>query len=252
MRFTTAAEMVKELVEARRNNELRRVTARWTLYELLVIEEMGYVALAEAGAEMLFQVISGRAEKAAVIITTNLPFSEWTTVFPNAWLCKAMVDPLTDRAHIVDTGTESYRFRRSLDKQRKKNQGRRARLMYELVEPEQSWFYAKVRWAVMMEGREISEWEEAGCLFRSEDFDSAFQRALMIGMIGEGYQGGGEEGTRRPRGVETRLAEVVTLDCLGTELEEETEMYWTRRPAREKIPFEHRFEPAAKEPKSQY
>ena len=70
----------------------------------------------------LFQVIAGRAEKAAVIVTTNLPFSEWTTVFPNARLCKAMVDRLTDRAHIVDTGDESYRFRRSLDKQLKKNQ----------------------------------------------------------------------------------------------------------------------------------
>jgi DNA replication protein DnaC len=123
VRFTTAAEMVNELVEARHNNELSRVTARWTRYELLVIDEMGYVALAEAGAEMLFQVIAGRAEKAAVVITTNLPFSEWTTVFPNARLCKAMVDRLTDRAHIIDTGDESYRFRRSLDKKQKNREG---------------------------------------------------------------------------------------------------------------------------------
>jgi DNA replication protein DnaC len=123
VRFTTAAEMVNELVEARHNNELSRVTARWTRYELLVIDEMGYVALADAGAEMLFQVIAGRAEKAAVVITTNLPFSEWTTVFPNARLCKAMVDRLTDRAHIIDTGDESYRFRRSLDKKQKNREG---------------------------------------------------------------------------------------------------------------------------------
>ena len=121
VRFTTAAEMVNELVEARHNNELSRVTARWTRYELLVIDEMGYVALAEAGAEMLFQVIAGRAEKAAVILTTNLPFSEWTTVFPNARLCKAMLDRLTDQAHIIETGTESYRFRRTLDKRRRKS-----------------------------------------------------------------------------------------------------------------------------------
>ncbi len=120
VRFTTAAEMVNELVEARHNNELNRVTARWTRYELLVIDEMGYVALAEAGAEMLFQVIAGRAEKAAVIVTTNLPFSEWTTVFPNARLCKAMVDRLTDQAHIIDTGKESYRFLRTLEKKRGK------------------------------------------------------------------------------------------------------------------------------------
>jgi len=112
--------MVNELVEAKHKNELNRVTARWTRYELLVIDEMGYVALAEAGAEMLFQVIAGRAEKAAVIITTNLPFSEWTTVFPNARLCKALLDRLTDKAHIVETGSDSYRFLRTLAKKRGK------------------------------------------------------------------------------------------------------------------------------------
>ena len=120
VRFTTAAEMVNELVEARHKNELSRVTARWTRYDLLIIDEMGYVALAEAGAEMLFQVIAGRAEKAAVIVTTNLPFSEWTTVFPNARLCKAMLDRLTDQAHIIETGSESYRFRRTLEQKRGK------------------------------------------------------------------------------------------------------------------------------------
>jgi hypothetical protein len=118
--------------------------------------------------------------------------------------------------------------------------------MYEMAEPEQSWFFARVRLAVMVEGRGIRAWEEAGFLFRSEDFDSAFQRALAIG---EGYQGGGEEGKRRPRWVETRLAEVITLDCFGVELAEETEMYWNRRPTREKIAFEHQFDPASKEPK---
>ena len=80
-------------------------------------------SVAEAGAEMLFQVIAGRAEKAAVVITTNLPFSEWATVFPNARLCKAMVDRLTDRAHIIDTG-DAYRFRRSLAKKQKSREGR--------------------------------------------------------------------------------------------------------------------------------
>ena len=120
VRFTTAAEMVNELVEARHKSELNRVTARWTRYERLVIDEMGYVALAEVGAEMLFQVIAGRAEKAAVIVTTNLPFSEWTTVFPNARLCKARLDRLTDLAHIIETGKDSYRFLRTLAKKRGK------------------------------------------------------------------------------------------------------------------------------------
>jgi DNA replication protein DnaC len=106
VRFTTAAQLVNELLEAKNNSELNRVTSRWTRYELIVIDEMAYVAIPEAAAELLFQVIAGRAERAAVIITTNLPFSEWTTMFPNARLCKAMVDRLTDQAHIIETGKE--------------------------------------------------------------------------------------------------------------------------------------------------
>jgi DNA replication protein DnaC len=114
VRFTTAAELVNELIEAKSKSELNRITGRWTRYELIVIDEMAYVAMPESAAEMLFQVISRRAEKAAVIMTTNLPFSEWTTMFPNARLCKAMIDRLTDQAHIIETGEESWRFRRTL------------------------------------------------------------------------------------------------------------------------------------------
>ena len=118
VRFTTAAELVNELIEAKNQSELNRVTNRWLRYELIVIDEMAYVAMPEAAVELLFQVISGRAERAAVIITTNLPFSEWTTMFTNARLCKAMLDRLTDQAHIIETGSESYRFRRTLAKKK--------------------------------------------------------------------------------------------------------------------------------------
>jgi DNA replication protein DnaC len=114
VRFTTMAALVNELVEAKGQLTLRRVLSRWDRYELIAIDEVGYVPLAEAGAELLFQVIAERAEKAAVILTTNLPFSEWTGVIPNARLCKALLDRITDRAHIIETGTESYRFRRTL------------------------------------------------------------------------------------------------------------------------------------------
>ena len=82
--------------------------------------EVGYVPLAEVGAEFLFQVVAERAERAAVVLTTNLPFSEWTQVIPNARLCKAVLDRITDRAHIIDTGQESYRFRRTSEKRQKK------------------------------------------------------------------------------------------------------------------------------------
>ena len=123
VRFATAAALVNELVEAKQQLQLRRVLARWDRYDLIAIDEVGYVPMADLGAEFLFQVIAERAEKAAVIITTNLPFSEWTQVIPNARLCKALLDRITDRAHIIETGTDSYRFRRTMEKGRSKPTG---------------------------------------------------------------------------------------------------------------------------------
>ncbi len=103
--------------------QLRRVLARWERYDLIAIDEVGYVTMADLGAEFLFQVIAERAEKATVIITTNLPFSEWTQVIPSARLCKALLDRITDRAHIIETGAESFRFRRTVEKERTKTTG---------------------------------------------------------------------------------------------------------------------------------
>jgi DNA replication protein DnaC len=120
VRFTTAAALVNELVEAKQNNQVRKLMARWQKYELIALDEVGYVPLADIGAEFLFQVISERAERAAIIVTTNLPFSEWTAVFPNPRLCKALLDRITDRAHIIETGTESFRFRRTLERSKKR------------------------------------------------------------------------------------------------------------------------------------
>ena len=81
VRFTTAAELVNELMEAKNNSELSRVRNRWLRYQLIVIDEMAYVAVPESAAELLFQVISGRAEQASVIVTTNLPFRNGTPCF---------------------------------------------------------------------------------------------------------------------------------------------------------------------------
>ena len=120
VRFTTTSALVNELVEAKQQLQLSRTLARWSRYELIAIDEVGYVPLAEMAAEFLFQVIADRAEKAAVMLTTNLPFSEWTKVIPNARLCKAVLDRITDRAHIIETGEDSYRFRRTLAKRKKR------------------------------------------------------------------------------------------------------------------------------------
>jgi len=117
-RFTTATALINELVEAAHANQLSRVLARWERIDVICIDEFGYVPLAETASELLFQVIAERAERAAVIVTTNLNFSEWGQVIPNPRLCKALIDRLTDQAHIIDTGKKSFRFERSLARQK--------------------------------------------------------------------------------------------------------------------------------------
>jgi DNA replication protein DnaC len=114
VRFTTLAGLANELQEAQSRKELARVVGRYARIELLLCDELGYLALPEGAAELVFQVLSERHERASLIVTTNLPFGEWTKVFPDPRLAKAVVDRLTHRAHIIETGNESWRFRHGL------------------------------------------------------------------------------------------------------------------------------------------
>ncbi len=114
VRFTTLAALANELQEAESRRELNRVVQRYARIELLILDELGYLALPEAAAELVFQVISERHERASLIITTNLPFGEWGKVFPDPRLAKAVVDRVTHRAHIFDCGTQSWRFTHGL------------------------------------------------------------------------------------------------------------------------------------------
>jgi DNA replication protein DnaC len=116
VRFTTLAALANELQEAETRRELARVVGRYARTELVVLDELGYLALPDGAAELVFQVLSERHERGSLIVTTNLPFGEWTKVFPDARLAKAVVDRLTHRAHIIDTGTESWRFRHGLNR----------------------------------------------------------------------------------------------------------------------------------------
>lgn len=119
VRFTTLAALANELQEAESRRELARVIARYARTELVVLDELGYLALPDGAAELVFQVISERNERASLIVTTNLPFGEWTKVFPDARLAKAVVDRITHRAHIIETGTESWRFRHGIQRKDK-------------------------------------------------------------------------------------------------------------------------------------
>jgi DNA replication protein DnaC len=119
VRFTTLAGLANELQEADSRRELARVVGRYSRTEVVVLDELGYLALPEGAAELVFQVISERNERGSLIVTTNLTFGEWTKVFPDPRLAKAVVDRITHRAHIIDTGTESWRFRHGLERRKK-------------------------------------------------------------------------------------------------------------------------------------
>jgi DNA replication protein DnaC len=118
VRFTTLAGLANELQEAQSRRELARVVGRYARTELVCLDELGYLALPDGAAELVFQVLSERHERGSLIVTTNLPFGEWTKVFPDARLAKAVVDRLTHRAHIIDTGNDSWRFRHGLTRKK--------------------------------------------------------------------------------------------------------------------------------------
>ncbi len=111
VRYVTTAALVNELVEAADDKQLSRVIARYARLDLLCLDEVGYVHLDPRGAELLFQIITAREEKASIACASNAPFSEWGHTFTDPRLAAAVVDRLTFRAHIIQTGTDSYRLR---------------------------------------------------------------------------------------------------------------------------------------------
>jgi DNA replication protein DnaC len=110
VRYATTAQRVNELAEAADSRQLSRVVARYGRLDLLLPDELGYVRLDPRGAELLFQIITERDEKGSIGLASNLPFSEWGTVFPDPRLVAAVVDRVTFNAHIIETGTQSYRL----------------------------------------------------------------------------------------------------------------------------------------------
>jgi DNA replication protein DnaC len=123
VRYVTTAALVNELVEAADQRALSRVVGRYGRLDLLLLDELGYVQADPRGAELLFQIITEREERASIAIGTNLPFSEWGTVFPDPRLVAAIVDRVTFNAHILETGTQSYRLLTSKTTSRSRNPG---------------------------------------------------------------------------------------------------------------------------------
>jgi DNA replication protein DnaC len=110
VRYVTAAGLVNELVEAQDTHQLSKIVARYGRYDLLLVDELGYLHLDPRGAELLFQVLTEREERASIAVATNSPFSEWATTFTDPRLCAAIIDRLTFNALIIETGSDSYRL----------------------------------------------------------------------------------------------------------------------------------------------
>ena len=110
VKYILATRLVNELVEAEDEKVLAKTIARYGRVDLLCIDELGYMELDKRGAELLFQVLTEREEKASVAIATNESFSGWTKTFTDPRLCAAIVDRLTFKGTIIETGTDSYRL----------------------------------------------------------------------------------------------------------------------------------------------
>ena len=105
--------LVSELIEARDEKHLLRFQKLLASYELLNVDELGFVPLSKTGAELLFETFSQRYERASTLVTSNLPFEEWTEIFGSERLTGALLDRLTHHVHILEMNGDSYRLKQS-------------------------------------------------------------------------------------------------------------------------------------------
>ena len=119
VRFTTAAGLINELIEAQAQLRLSKLEATLLKLDLLILDEVGFIPFSKTGAELLFGVLTERYERGSVLVTTNLDFASWTEVFGDGRLTGALLDRLTHRCHIIEFQGDSYRFKESLRRKQK-------------------------------------------------------------------------------------------------------------------------------------
>jgi len=117
--FTNVPNLVIELKEAMSRNQVTAYKRKFAKYELVIIDELGYVSFDKQGNEILFNLLSNRNETGSMIITTNLAFESWEEVFHDTNLTGALVDRLTHKAHILDMSGDSYRLKETKELYRK-------------------------------------------------------------------------------------------------------------------------------------
>ena len=120
VRFYSATSLVTQLLEQREERGLQRLQRQLERHHLLILDELGYVPFSKTGAELLFDVISRAYERTSVIVTTNLPFEQWTEVMGSERLTGALLDRLTHRVTILEANGESYRLQDSKRRGKKK------------------------------------------------------------------------------------------------------------------------------------
>jgi DNA replication protein DnaC len=122
VRFFRVIDLITQMLEAMQEKQLLRMKKSLATLDLLILDELGYVPASKSGSELFFDVISQAYERTSVIVTTNLPFEQWTEVLGNARLTGAVLDRLTHRCHILEASGESYRLkdaRKKISKQKK-------------------------------------------------------------------------------------------------------------------------------------
>jgi DNA replication protein DnaC len=124
VRFFTAATLVNQLEEAQKQYRLERLLSALDKVDLLIVDELGYLSFSRGGAELLFQVFADRCERGSILITSNLPFSEWNQIFQGERMTAALLDRFTHRCHIFEMNGESYRFRDSSKAAKEKKAGK--------------------------------------------------------------------------------------------------------------------------------
>ena len=124
VRFFTVTNLVTQLTEAREERQLQRMLGQLERQDLLVLDELGYVPFSKLGAELMFEVISRAYERVSLIVTTNLPFEQWTEVCGSERLTGAILDRLTHRVHILEANGQSYRLRDSRSRHKRRTSSR--------------------------------------------------------------------------------------------------------------------------------
>jgi DNA replication protein DnaC len=135
VRFFTAAGLANALEEARQEHRLERALKQLDKFDVLIVDELGYLSFSKTGAELLFQVFAVRYERRSLVVTTNLAFADWGQVFQDERLAGALLDRLTHRCHIFEMKGESYRFRESMKDRRATKKGKNSPASQEARKP---------------------------------------------------------------------------------------------------------------------